>query len=106
MLLGSQAQVLAASTGTSTRTAVGLFHRDSGAMGTGQSQRDRPANQKEAFNNCVKSLSFKAWLNRKIYEHDSTESVEDLVNAAMQEGKIKVEYKKDDKWVEEVLDKR
>lgn len=83
-----------------------IVHRDSGAMGTGQSQRDRPANQKEAFNNCVKSLSFKAWLNRKIYEYDSTESVEDLVNAAMQDGKIKVEYKKDDKWVEEVLDKR
>jgi len=78
-----------------------IIHKESGSMGTGQSQRDRISNQKEAFNNCVNTLSFKLWLNKKIYEIENKdkESLDSIVDREMK--KIKVEVMKNGEFVED-----
>jgi len=75
-----------------------IIHKESGSMGTGQSQRDRISNQKEAFNNCVNTLSFKLWLNKKIYEIENKdkESLDSIIDREMK--KIKVEVMKNGEW--------
>ena len=78
-----------------------IVHRESGAIGIGQSQRERPANQKEAFNNCVTSDVFQNWLRVRTAEALTGQSLDDLVDEALQEKNLKVEYREDEKWVEE-----
>ena len=70
-----------------------IKHNESGVIGTGQSNRTRVANQREAFNSLTKKPKFKIWLNRKIFEIDlDTEAIETKVDEAMQEKNIKIEY--------------
>ena len=78
-----------------------IIHKESGAIGTGQSQRERPANQKEAFNNCVNSDIFQNWLRLKTAEALTGQSLGDLVDEALQEKNLKVEYRENGKWIEE-----
>ena len=78
-----------------------IIHNESGAMGTGQSQRDRVANQKEAFMNCVNSVEFRIWLNKKIFDMDYSETIDELVDKAMKPKNIKVEVFKNGEWEEE-----
>jgi peptide chain release factor 1 len=78
-----------------------IIHKESGAIGTGQSQRDRIANQKEAFMNCVKSSEFVVWLNKKIFEMDYGDSIDDLVDKAMSDNNIKIEVFENGEWREE-----
>jgi len=75
-----------------------MVHKESGAMATGQSQRNRPPNQKEAFNNCVNTPIFKAWLSKKIYDIDNPneESIDTIVDREMK--KIKIEVMKNGEW--------
>ena len=42
-----------------------LVHKDSGARTTGQSNRDRGSNQKEAFTSMVKHPKFKMYINKR-----------------------------------------
>lgn len=77
-----------------------IVHRDSGAMGTGQSQRDRVSNQKEAFLNCINSVDFKVWHSRKVMEYSGAESIESIVDKALDEKNLKTEVFRDGKWEE------
>ena len=45
-----------------------IKHPESGAIVTGQSNKSRQANIKEAFNNLIKHPKFKLWINLKIKE--------------------------------------
>lgn len=45
-----------------------IRHKDSGAIATGQSQRDRVSNLKEAMENLTKSPKFKAWVKVRVGE--------------------------------------
>ena len=45
-----------------------IRHKDSGAIATGQSQRDRVSNLKEAMENLIKSPKFKAWVKVRVGE--------------------------------------
>jgi len=79
-----------------------MTHPESGAVGTGQSQRNRPANQKEAFMNLVESSVFQNWLRRKTAEIDGElVAIEGKVEKAMQEQNLKTEVLVGGKWVEE-----
>jgi protein subunit release factor B len=49
-----------------TSSAIQCFHEPSGAMGESEDSRKQPQNRKIAFQRCVESLAFKAWLNMKI----------------------------------------
>jgi protein subunit release factor B len=77
-----------------------IIHKETGIRSTGQSNRDRIANQKEAFNNLVKHPKFKLWLNLKIMESLSEETIEEKVQKQMIPDNLKIEEKKDGRWVE------
>ena len=70
-----------------------IKHKDSGVIGTGQSNRTQIANQKEAFKSLTNNSQFKLWLNRKIFEIDlDQEELNRKVDEAIKEENIKIEY--------------
>jgi peptide chain release factor 1 len=78
-----------------------ITHPESGAMGTGQSERSRPANQKEAFLNLTESKIFKHWLQKKIAEvNGELAEIEAKVEKEMDEKNLLTEFHDfDGKWV-------
>jgi protein subunit release factor B len=83
------------------QNCVRIRHLASGAMATGQSYRERPANIREAMLNLVKSPKFKVWQNIRIDEIETGELLEDRVNKMMQPEHLRVEVKIDGKRVVE-----
>lgn len=82
------------------QNCVRLKHRDSGAYSTGQSNKDRKGNIKEAINSLVKTTKFKLWINMRVHEVIEGEKLEDKVKRQMKPENIKVEVKDDkNKWV-------
>ena len=83
------------------KNCVRLQHIETGIIVTGQSNRNRQANIKEAFNNLLNHPRFKLWFNRKINEKLSGKTVEQIVEEMMKDEYLKVEGK-DEKgnWVE------
>lgn len=45
-----------------------IKHKETGVIGTGQGERNREANKKEAFMNVYNNSTFQAWLRVKIAE--------------------------------------
>lgn len=78
-----------------------IIHKATGAIGTGQSQRDRLSNQKEAFMNCVNSDKFQAWLRIRIAEELSRETIDEKVEKAMAPKNLRVEIRENGKWITE-----
>jgi len=70
---------------------VRLTHIDSNITVTGQSNRDRIANTKEAFNNLVNNIKFKLWMNNKINEVITGKTLEQKVEELMQPENLKIE---------------
>ena len=68
-----------------------IRHKDSGAIATGQSQRDRISNLKEAMENLTKSPKFKAWVKVKVGEVTGEKAdIEAKVDRAMRHLKFEV----------------
>ena len=68
-----------------------IRHKDSGAIATGQSQRDRVSNLKEAMENLVKSPKFKAWVKVRVGEITGEKAdIEAKVDRAMRHLKFEV----------------
>ena len=68
-----------------------IRHKDSGAIATGQSQRDRVSNLKEAMENLTKSPKFKAWVKVKVGEITGEKAdIEAKVDRAMRHLKFEV----------------
>lgn len=80
---------------------VRLRHPESGASVTGQSNKSRAANIKEALDNLVADAKFKLWHNKKVNEVLNKMTLEDIVDEMMSPENIKTEVKKDGKWVED-----
>ena len=77
-----------------------IRHKDSGAIATGQSQRDRVSNLREAMNNLVKVPAFQAWVKVKIGEVTGERAeIEAQVEKAMRHLKFEVKDE-NGKWVE------
>ena len=80
-----------------------IKHKETGIIGTGQSNRNQEANRKEAFMSVVNNPRFQVWLKTKIsdilYNSSREESIDDIVDREMKNIKIEV---KDDKgnWVD------
>ena len=71
-----------------------IRHKDSGAIATGQSQRDRVSNLKEAMENLTKSPKFKAWVKVRIGEITGDKAdIEAKVDRAMRHLKFEVKDK-------------
>ena len=68
-----------------------IRHKDSGAIATGQSQRDRVSNLKEAMENLTKSSKFKAWVKVRVGEVTGEKAdIEAKVDRAMRHLKFEV----------------
>ena len=68
-----------------------IRHKDSGAIATGQSQRDRVSNLKEAMENLTKSPKFKAWVKVRVGEVTGEKAdIEAEVDRAMRHLKFEV----------------
>ena len=80
------------------QNCVRLKHIDSGVTVTGQSNRERPANIKEAFHNLLNNIDFKLWYNKKVQEILSGKTIEDRVEEEMKDYNIVVEERVDGKW--------
>lgn len=77
-----------------------LRHKDSGAIATGQSQRDRVSNLKEAMNNLVETPAFQAWVKVKTGEVTGEKAeIEEKVEKAMKHLKFEVKDE-NGRWVE------
>jgi protein subunit release factor A len=81
------------------QNCVRLKHPESGAMATGQSNKSRQANLREALKTLTDSSKFKIWINRKSWEVIEGKTIEDKVEESMKDENIKVEYKYDGGWV-------
>ena len=68
-----------------------IRHKESGAIATGQSQRDRVSNLKEAMENLTKSPKFKAWVKVRVGEVTGEKAdIEAKVDRAMRHLKFEV----------------
>ena len=77
-----------------------IRHKDSGAIATGQSQRDRVSNLKEAMENLTKSPKFKAWVKVRVGEVTGEKAdIEAKVDRAMRYLKFEVKDEAGD-WKE------
>ena len=84
------------------QNCVRLSHPDSGVSTTGQSFRERAANIKEALNNLASHPKFKVWSTQKFYEVVEGKSVEKKVEDMLDEKNLKIEVKKEGKWVSKI----
>lgn len=80
------------------KNCVRMQHKESGAIVTGQSHKERKANMKEAFENLVSNGNFKIWHNLKIHEILEGKKIEEKVNEMMNPENLVIEYRVDDKW--------
>lgn len=79
-----------------------IKHIETGIIGTGQSNRDRIANQKEAFYSLYKNPKFQIWLHERISENlIDKDEIERKVDEEMK--KIKIEVWDGNKYVEQKI---
>jgi len=85
-----------------TSSGVRIIHKESGAIGMSTSERSQHLNKKIAFKRLTESQIFKLWLNKKIFEMSVDErEIEKQADLSMRENNLKIEYKKNGKWIEE-----
>jgi len=82
-------------------TGVRIIHRESGAKGESRTHRSQAQNKKEAFYRLIKSPKYKIWSNNKVIEIIRGKTFEELVNEAIKADNIKIEIRKDGKWIED-----
>ena len=82
------------------QNCIRLHHKDSGVTVTGQSNRDRISNQKEAMNNLINHPKFKIWHIQKINEVVSGLTLEQKIDEMITPENLKIEVQEDGKWKE------
>ncbi len=84
-----------------TDSGVRIIHKDSGAVGECRDGRSQHANKKLAFRRLTSSPKFRLWLNKKVYEVVSNETIEEKVEKMMDSKNLKIERMDDNgKWIE------
>lgn len=82
------------------QNCVRIHHQESGALVTGQSNRNREVNLKEAFSNLIKDPKFKLWHANKCNEVITGKSIEQKVEEMMAPENILVEcHDENNRWV-------
>lgn len=85
-----------------TANACRIQHPESGAIATGQEERSREQNQKNALQRLLNTPKFRMWHAKKCWEVINQKTFEQHVDEMMTPDKIKVEVKDEEgKWVEE-----
>ena len=75
-----------------------LKHRDTGIIKTGQSNKDRQANQREAIQAMAKDRMFMAFCSLKLSEIEKGKTIEQQVDEMMHEDNLKIECQVNGKW--------
>lgn len=83
-----------------TSSAVRVIHHPSGARGESREQRSQLQNKRTAFRRMTETVDFKRWLNQEIMVRDGVPTPEERVAEDMQPENLRVEVKRDGKWVE------
>ena len=83
------------------QNCVRMSHLESGATATGQSNKSRIANVREAFSGLTKHVKFKVWINREIQAIVSGKNIDEIVAELMKPENIKCEIKEGSRWVRE-----
>jgi len=83
------------------KNCVRLYHIASGVLVTGQSNRDRKSNIKEALTNLVNHPRFKIWHARRVNEILTRKTLDQLIDEMMQPQNLKIEYYEDGIWKKE-----
>lgn len=85
-----------------TDSGVRIIHKESGAVGESRTERSQSQNKKLALNRLASSKEFKLWVQKKAFEVDCSErELQEKVDFQMQDKFLKVEIRKDKKWIEE-----
>ena len=87
-----------------TQNCLRLHHIASGVISTGQSNKERKSNIKEALEGLIKNPKFKMWHASKVKELLTGKSIEQIVNELIADSNLKIEIKDENgRWVEEIL---
>ena len=82
-------------------TGVRIVHRESGAVGESRSERSQHANRRLALRRLAASRKFRLWVNRRVHELRTGETIDQAVARQMAPENIKVEVKNEkNQWVE------
>lgn len=81
-------------------TGVMIRHEESGAIGRAHDSRSQDQNKRAAFERLVANPKMKFWLAKKIYEVRARETLEETVERDMDPKNLKIEIRRDGKWVE------
>ena len=83
------------------RNCCRMHHAASGVTATGQSHKDRPSNQNEAWRNLLVNPIFKAWVNQTAAKLNGLPTPEESVEEMMVEKNLRVEVRDESgKWVD------
>lgn len=84
-----------------TSSGVRIIHRESGAVGESRTDRSQAQNKKLAFQRLVKTGKFKIWLNRKIFEMNGNETIDQTLERYMLPENLKIEIRNENGTWEE-----
>lgn len=77
-------------------TGVRIIHKASGARGEARDSRSQHQNKRAALGRLVEDPKFRIWLNRQLWNKIQPEQ---LVEKDMRPSNLRVEGKKDGRWV-------
>jgi hypothetical protein len=80
-------------------SGVRIVHIESGAVGESRSSRSQHSNKKMALKRLIETATFKLWLNRKVFELQSGQTIDEKVESAMSPKNLKIEIQQDGQWV-------
>jgi hypothetical protein len=83
-----------------TSSGVRVKHPPSGAVAESREARDQLTNKRLAFQKIVKDPKFRGWLSLTASVLEGKETPEQVVEKLMADDNIKVEVRRDNKWVE------
>ena len=74
-----------------------IHHKESGVVVTGQDERSKEQNTKNAFKRLTEHPTFKAWLRKKTAENlldkvKEEQDINSIVDEAMKEENLKIEF--------------
>lgn len=82
------------------QNCVRLKHKETGIITTGQSNRGRVANMREAFQGMAKHPVFRRWLYDRMTKQDEAEQkLQERVADMMRPENLLIEYQDDGQWV-------
>ena len=84
-------------------TGVQIIHRESGAMGRCSETRSQARNKSTAFVRMSETGRFKLWLNRKLYEIQNKQTIEQAVGAMLAPENLDIQVKRNGKWEHDTI---